>query len=187
VLIVLGVLVLLGAGAAGWALTQNDDAPGTQVPFLPDATPSASASASPQPSASASPSSIPTIGPPPVPNPLPTPKPTPTPTPTPAPIIVLPTPAPTPTPTAVPTAELDALQQAVDAAAATDQAAKNDLLARVAAIRTDAQDNKRSAAAAKIDDLVTKVGELETANTLNQGDAQAIRDRAAALRAKLVS
>ena len=90
-LIALGVLLLLGAGAAGWALTQeSDDAPGTQVPFVAD-TPTPSPSPTPVATVTVPPSATP-IGPAPTPNPLATPAPTPTPKPTPTPLIVLPTP-----------------------------------------------------------------------------------------------
>nr|MBA3745823.1 hypothetical protein [Sporichthya sp.] len=185
-LIVLGVLALIGAGGVGWALSQeSDDAPGTQIPF--GGTPTPTPTVSPLASASASPSSTATVGPPPSPNPLATPIPTPTPTPTPVPIIVLPTPTPTPTPVPVPTAELNGLQQAIEAAAYTDPAAKDDLAARMSAIRSDAENNKRPAAAAKVDDLVAKIGELEGQGVINPEDAQQLKDRAAALRAKLVS
>ena len=103
-LVALGVLALLAAGGVGWALTQeSDDAPGTQIPFMPE-TPTPTPTVVPLPTGSAPPTATP-IGPPPTPNPLATPIPTPTPTPkpTPVPIIVLPTPEPTPAPTPVPT------------------------------------------------------------------------------------
>ena len=57
----------------------------------------------------------------------------------------------------------------------------------MAAIRSDAEAGRRKAAANELDELVAKVGELEGAGTINPEDAQSIRDRAAALRAKLVS
>ncbi|HUR72827.1 MAG TPA: serine/threonine-protein kinase [Sporichthya sp.] len=100
-LVVIGLLALLGAGAAGWALTQGGDSPGTQVPFVAD-TPTPTPSPVPLATVIAPPGATP-IGPPPTPNPLATPVPTPQPTPTPRPvIIVLPTPAPTPAPTPTP-------------------------------------------------------------------------------------
>ena len=187
VLVVLAALALLAAGGVAWALSQEaDDSDGTQIPFVPDASPTPTPAPTPTPTPLASPSAVPTIGPPPEPNPLATPIPTPTPapTPTPTPLIVL------PTPVAPPTAELNDLQAAIEAAGymgETADAAKTDLLNRMAAIRSDAEDGRRGAATNKLDNLVTKVGEFEGAGTLNPEDAQSIRDRAAALRAKLVS
>ncbi len=187
-LIAVGVLFLLGAGGAAWALSQSDDGAGTQIPFVPERTPSATPSAPPAqaPTVTATPPA--TFSPPlPPPTPLaPPPGRTPTPT-TKPPIITIP-PVFTPAPKPVPTAELNALAAAVENATIADAAVQDDLRARVLAIRADAEANRRSAALALTNDFIAKVGELEGSEApanLDPETAANLRAAAQNLKAKL--
>ncbi|MGQ0632714.1 MAG: serine/threonine-protein kinase [Sporichthyaceae bacterium] len=191
-LIALGiaVAVALGAGTIGWALTRTEEG-GTSIPFVRptvEPTPSAPPTRPPRPTRTAT--TRPTPG-----APLTPPPPQEFPRPTRTAVIppIIPpifTPAPTqepppPEPEPVPTAELNALQGAVEQADIAADADRDDLLARVAAIRTAAEGNRRSAAIDLVDDFTEQVGELEGTGALDPDTATALRSAAADLRSAL--
>ncbi len=168
------VVALLASGTVAWALMRDKGDDGetplpvvTSAPPIPKATPTKKATPTPTPAPTFT--VPPLIFTPPPPLPVPTLS---------APPAATKTPTPEPK---VPTAELDALGQAVDDAVVDETiapAAKADLQARIASIRTAAEDGNPTKARTLTQDLADKIGELEGSGAIDPETATKLGDLA---------